>query len=77
MNHLNTHTNHPIIQRQQSYVLDRKLLAVHSEDRDVKKWPNSNRFEVRLPEAIKNIQSMRLISVSIPNNLYTFTNNYL
>ena len=76
MNHLNTHTNHPIIQREQSYVLDRKLLAVHSEDRDVKKWPNSNRFEVRLPEPIKNIQSMRLINVSIPNNLYTFTNNY-
>lgn len=76
MNHLNTHTNHPIIQREQSYVLDRKLLAVHSEDRDVKKWPNSNRFEVRLPEPVKNIQSMRLISVSVPNNLYTFTNNY-
>ena len=76
MSHLNTYTNQPVIRREQTYVLDRKLVSIHSEDRDVKKWKNSNRFEVRLPEAIKNVQSMRLINISVPNNLYTFTNNY-
>ena len=76
MSHLNTFTNQPVIRREQTYVLDRKLVSIHSEDRDVKKWKNSNRFEVRLPEAIKNVQSMILINISIPNNLYTFTNSY-
>ena len=69
MSHLNTFTNQPVIRREQTYVLDRKLVSIHSEDRDVKKWKNSNRFEVRLPEAIKNVQSMRLINISVPNNL--------
>ena len=76
MSHLNTFTNQPVIRREQTYVLDRKLVSIHSEDRDVRKWKNSNKFEVRLPEAIKNVQSMRLINISVPNNLYTFTNSY-
>ena len=38
----------PLISREQNYVLDRKLLTVHSEDRDSSKWPNSNEFEIVL-----------------------------
>ena len=72
----NTFSNHPVIRREQSYVLDRKMVSFHSEDRDIKKWPNSNRFEVRLPETIKNVQSIRLATISLPNNMYVFTNNY-
>ena len=37
----------PLISREQNYVLDRKLLTVHSEDRDISKWPNSNEFEIK------------------------------
>ena len=33
---------HPLIQREQTYVLNRKLVSIHSEDRDYAKWPNSN-----------------------------------
>ena len=72
----NTFSTHPVIKREQSYVLDRKMVSFHSEDRDVKKWPNSNRFEIRLPETIKNVQSIRLANISLPNNMYVFTNNY-
>ena len=69
--------NHkPLINRDQTYVLDRKLITIHSEDRDITKWPNSSNFEVVLPETIHNVQSLRLIEVAMPANLYTFSNKY-
>lgn len=71
MNNLNN--THQLIQRQQNYVLERKLISIHSEDRDIKKWPNSNHFEVILPEPILNVQSMRLLDILIPVNFYSFS----
>jgi hypothetical protein len=69
--------NHkPLINRDQTYVLDRKLVTIHSEDRDISKWKFSNQFEIVLPESINNVQSLRLIEVSMPANLYTFSNKY-
>ena len=69
--------NHkPLINRDQTYVLDRKLVTIHSEDRDISKWKYSNHFEIVLPEPINNVQSLRLIEVSMPANLYTFSNKY-
>ena len=69
--------NHkPLINRDQIYVLDRKLITIHSEDRDISKWKFSNQFEIVLPEPINNVQSLRLIEVSMPANLYTFSNKY-
>ena len=68
--------NHPLIEREQTYFLDRKLVSIHSVDRDINKWINSNNFEVELPENLMNVYSLRLISINLPNNLYTFTNNY-
>lgn len=68
--------NHPIIQREQTYFLDRKMLSIHSEDRDVDKWPNSNNFQLQLPQDLINVYSIRLVNVSIPSNLYVFSNNY-
>jgi hypothetical protein len=63
-----------LIQRQQNYVIERKLVSIHSEDRDIKKWPNSNHFEIMLPEPILNIQSMRLLDILVPVNFYSFSN---
>ena len=76
---MNNHTiqlNHPLIQREQTFVLDRKLVSIHSIDRDLKKWPNSHHFEVELPENMDNVQSMRLINISFPSNQYVFSNEY-
>jgi hypothetical protein len=56
----------PLISREQNYVLDRKLLTVHSEDRDVSKWPNANEFEIIMPQQLLNIQSMRLVEIETP-----------
>jgi hypothetical protein len=66
----------PLINREQNYVLDRKLLTVHSEDRDITKWPNSNTFEIMLPETLLNVQSMRLIQATMPAYFFTFSNDY-
>ena len=71
---MNNLTNtHQLIQRQQNYVMERKLVSIHSEDRDIKKWPNSNHFEVILPEPLFNIQSMRLLDILVPVNFYSFS----
>lgn len=73
---MNSLTNtHQLIQRQQNYVLERKLISIHSEDRDIKKWPNSSHFEIILPEPMYNVQSMRLLDILIPVNFYSFSNS--
>ena len=71
----NVNNEHQLIRRQNTYVLDRKLVTIHSEDRDINKWPNSNHFEVELPDSVSNIQSMRLVEVQLPANQYVFSNN--
>jgi hypothetical protein len=68
--------SHPLIGREQTYLLDRKILSIHSEDRDINQWPNPNEFAITLPEDLINIQSMRLINTIFPSNQYLFTNNY-
>jgi hypothetical protein len=70
----NVNNEHQLIRRQNTYVLDRKLVTIHSEDRDYNKWPNSNSFEVTLPSDITNIQSMRLVDIQLPCNQYVFSN---
>lgn len=76
MSNLNTMQAHPLIPRAQTYVLDRKLISFHSYDRDIKKWPDSNHFEILLPETLKNVQSMRLDTISIPKNQWVFSEEY-
>ena len=66
----------PLINREQNYVLDRKLVSIHAEDRDITKWPNSNTFEIMLPETLCNVQSMRLIQSTMPARFLTFSNDY-
>lgn len=72
MNLLNHRSNDP---RENNFVLERKLVTIHSEDRDIKKWPLSNHFEVQLPDAYTNIHSMRLVDIIIPINYYTFSDD--
>ena len=71
----NVNNEHQLIRRQNTYVLDRKMITFHSEDRDINKWPQSNHFEVELPAALTNIQSMRLTEIQLPANQYVFSNN--
>jgi hypothetical protein len=51
----------------------KQQLSVHSEDRDITKWPNSNHFEVELPVDYKNVASMRLNDIELPANFHVFS----
>lgn len=70
---LSLHNNHPLIERKNNYLLDRKLLTVHSEDRDYSKWKFANEFEIQCPQSYTNIQSMRLTEINFPCNYYNFS----
>ncbi len=72
---MNYQTNN-LIQRAQSYVLDRRLITIHSNDRDINKWPSANNFEIELPDTLTNIQSLRIVETSFPMQFYTFSNEY-
>ena len=72
----NVNTSRPLIPREQTYVLDRKLVTIHSDDRDIKKWPFSNHFEVELPQVMENVESMRLVECNLPINDESFKNDY-
>lgn len=76
MSNFNVQQAHPIIPREQTYVLFQKIISFHSYDRDIKKWPNSNHFEIELPQSLVNLQSMRLVQITLPNNQYVFTTAY-
>jgi len=71
----NVSNEHQLIRRQNTYVLDKQLVTIHSEDRDISKWPRSNHFEIELPDALTNVQSVRLVEIGMPNNQYIFSNN--
>ena len=74
MNNLIRSTNHPLIPREQTYTVDRKLVTVHTEDRDINQWPEPNHFEVSIPETLLNVESIRLVEIMLPANYYTFSN---
>ena len=56
----NVSNSNPLIPRQQTYVLDRKLVSIHSEDRDIKKYPQSNKFNTVIV-LLENAQSVRTV----------------
>lgn len=76
MSNLTLNTTHPFNNREQTYFMDRKLISVHSIDRDINKWPNANEFEILLPQSLNNVYALRLVSINIPNNIIPFTNSY-
>jgi hypothetical protein len=72
----NTSNPNPLIPREQNYVIERKLVSIHSEDRDISKYPYGNKFSVTLPQPLLNVQSLRLVQSTFPIDYYTFSNEY-
>lgn len=68
-----TSTNHPLIPNSQEYMLSKKIVSIHSEDRDIIKYPSSSMFEIELPEDMINVVSVRLSSWTFPSNYNTFS----
>ena len=70
----NTNTSHPLIPSSQEYIYYKKYVSIHSEDRNILKYPNSSEFEIELPEDILNVAALRLVSWTFPANYNTFSN---
>jgi hypothetical protein len=61
------------IQTNSNYVVFKKLLSIHSEDRDIKKWEDPNLFEITAPVEYKNVVSLRLNDIDLPSSYYVFS----
>jgi hypothetical protein len=69
----NVNTNHPLTPNSQEYIYYKKYLSIHSEDRDILKYPISSDFEIELPEDYQNIVSVRLVQWTFPANYNVFS----
>ena len=69
----NTNTNHPLTPSSQEYIYYKKFVSIHSEDRDITKYPLSSEFEIEMPQDMLNIISLRLSEWSFPSNYNTFS----
>lgn len=69
----NVNSNHPLIPNSQEYLYYRKYVSIHSEDRDMLKYPNSAEFEIELPQDMLNVVSLRLTDWSFPSNYNSFS----
>lgn len=69
----NLNSNHPLIPNSQDYALYRKYISIHSEDRDITKYPDASSFEIELPEDYLNIITARVADWTFPANYSTFS----
>jgi hypothetical protein len=67
-------SNIPIIERSQNYVLNRKLLYIDSNSRDIEKYKNHNKFTIQCPQTYTNVESIRMLYIQTASNLYNISN---
>ena len=65
--------NHPIQANAQEYMSYTKYVSIHSEDRDIVKYPKASLFEIEMPEDINNVVAVKLSSWAFPANYNTFS----
>ena len=70
----NTNTSHPLIPSSQEYMYYKKYVSIHSEDRNILKYPSAAEFEIELPEDLLNIVALGLVDWTFPSNYNTFAN---
>jgi hypothetical protein len=70
---LNVSSNHPIIQNTNDYFVYKKYVSIHSEDRDMLRFPDSSQFEIELPEDMTNVYKLTLTDWTFPANYNTFS----
>lgn len=71
----NVNTSHPIIENSQQYMFYKKYMSIHSEDRDLIKFPNSSEFEIEMPEDMVNVASIKMVQWAFPANYNVFSIN--
>ena len=73
MSSFNTSTSHPLIPNSNQYYLEKKYVSIHSEDRDLIKYPLASEFEIELPQDYLNVKTVRLSTWSFPANYNVFS----
>jgi hypothetical protein len=73
MSSFNTSSTHPLIPNANQYYIERKYVSIHSEDRDILKYPGSSEFEIELPQDYLNVQTVKLATWSFPANYNVFS----
>ena len=53
--------------------IDSKILFIDSNDRDILKWPNSSEFEIYCPQVYNNVQSINLLNIVLPTDIYNIS----
>lgn len=66
MNNLNVHMNHPLIAHPDKNGNNVQYVSISSQDRNLKKNPDSNDFVINLPQEYKNVESVKLASSYFP-----------
>ena len=69
----NQSTNYPLIDNSQQYMFEQKFVSIHSEDRDITKYPNSAEFDIEMPQEYSNVQGIKLSTWTFPANASVFT----
>jgi hypothetical protein len=69
----NVNNNHPLITNSQDYAIIKKYISIHSEDRDLFKFPTASEFEIMLPEDMNNVSYMKLADWSFPTSYSTYS----
>ena len=64
---------HPMADNANTYLYEKKYVSIHSDDRNIEKFPNSAAFEIELPQDYANVVSARLYSWTFPSNYSTFS----
>lgn len=72
-----TNTTHPLIENANEFMLFKKYVSIHSEDRDVIKYPNSGYFELDLPQDYLNVSTVTLSNYTFPMyyNVFSISQN--
>jgi len=65
--------NHNLIDRVQNYTLDRKILSIDTDDRDISKYPNPSEFEISCPQIYTNVESIRILNINFTNKIYNIS----
>ena len=76
MSKFSLNNNHQLIPNDNEYYFDKKYVSIHSEDRDIIKYPKANEFEIELPQDYVNVSTMRLSNWAFPSNYDVFSKLY-
>jgi hypothetical protein len=72
----NLNTTHPLQNNANQYETITKYVSIHSEDRNMTKYPSSSYFEIQLPQSLENVTAVRVNDWGFPSNYNTFSSSF-